>query len=161
MRGIVSLAEALAEAERADLDLVQVADGDPPTCRLLDYSKQRYLEQQRAREQRRRSLATQQEKTLKLRTKIAAHDYETKLRAARSWLAEGARVQVVVQMRGRERAHPELALALVNRIAGELGSNGAAASQARLTGATVSASVVPAARKPETADPQAELSVTA
>lgn len=128
--GVVSRQEALSYAEKHELDLLKVSDGGDgiPVCRVLDYSKHRYIEQQKQREQRRHS-AKQVLKTVQFRPKIAEHDYETKRSHAMEWLSKGMKVQAQVRFRGRENTHPEKGLEILERLISELAEVGKPAGQ--------------------------------
>ncbi len=118
--GIKPLPEALALARAQELDLVEVApNADPPVCRLMDFKRFEYEQQQRRKESRRK--ATQVViKEMKFRPKIDVHDYTTKMRHVERFLAEGNKVKLTIMFRGREMAHPELGLRILERIADEV-----------------------------------------
>ena len=119
--GVTPLPDALAAARDRDLDLVEVApDASPPVCRIMDFRRHQYEEQQRRKESRRK--ATQVViKEMKFRPKIDIHDYTTKMRHVERFLAEGNKVKLTIMFRGREMAHPELGLRILERIAAEVG----------------------------------------
>jgi translation initiation factor IF-3 len=114
------LPEALAIARSRELDLVEVAaNADPPVCRLMDFKRYEYEQQQRRKESRRK--ATQVViKEMKFRPKIDIHDYTTKMRHVQKFLGEGNKVKLTIMFRGREMAHPELGLKILQRIADEV-----------------------------------------
>lgn len=142
--GIVSREEALRRATAKDLDLVCVAPtADPPVCRLMQWSKYRLRQQQKERDQR-KAARTRSAKEVKFRPAIADHDYEVKLKHVRRFVEEGHRVQVVVQMRGRQNAHPELAVRLMERV-GEDVTDIANATTPNRAGNTVTISITPRA----------------
>jgi len=118
--GVVALPDALASARARELDLVEVApDANPPVCRIMDFSRHQYEEQQRRKESRKK--ATQVViKEMKFRPKIDIHDYTTKMRHVERFLAEGNKVKLTIMFRGREMAHPELGLRILERIADEV-----------------------------------------
>ena len=118
--GVKPLPEAIAIARAAELDLVEVApNANPPVCRLMDYKRYEYEQQQRRKESRRK--ATQVViKEMKFRPKIDVHDYTTKMRHVERFLAEGNKVKLTIMFRGREMAHPELGLKILERIADEV-----------------------------------------
>jgi translation initiation factor IF-3 len=117
---VVNLPDALAAARARELDLVEVApNANPPVCRIMDFSRHQYEEQQRRKESRRK--ATQVViKEMKFRPKIDVHDYTTKMRHVERFLAEGNKVKLTIMFRGREMAHPELGLRILERIADEV-----------------------------------------
>ena len=105
--GVIPTEQALRYAQERDLDLVEVAaEARPPVCRVLDYSKYKYEQDQKAKAARKH----QQQVTIremKLRPKIATHDYETKKSHVRRFLDHGDKVKVTIMFRGRETSHPE------------------------------------------------------
>jgi translation initiation factor IF-3 len=112
--------EALGHAQRAGLDLVEVAaQADPPVCRLMDYGKWKYEQDVRAREARKRQ-AHVVVKEMKYRPKISSHDYEVKTKMVERFLRSGFKVKVTIMFRGREMAHPELGAKVLDRIAEDL-----------------------------------------
>jgi translation initiation factor IF-3 len=119
--GIVSRDDALEYARERDLDLVMVApDARPPVCRVLDYSKYKYEQEQRQKAARKH----QQQITIreiKFRPKIAQHDYDTKKGHVLRFLNDRNKVKVTIMFRGREVAHPERGESLLNRLAEDLG----------------------------------------
>jgi translation initiation factor IF-3 len=114
--GILSRTEALLEAERAGLDLIEVSpQASPPVARIIDWGKYQYQKTKEA--QRNRKHATSVEvKQMRLGLKIGTHDLEIKLRKIREFLEAGHRVKIMVFFRGREMAHQELGYVLLNRI---------------------------------------------
>lgn len=147
-RGIVSIREAMAYAEEVDLDLVQVSDGDgdTPVCRVMDYSKHRYEKQKQEREARRKS-ARNDVKQVRLRPKIADHDYDTKRNHVRKFLEHGHEVQVQVQFRGREQAHPEIGQRLLDRMVVDVADCGKLKSPANREGRILSLVIAPLPKK--------------
>jgi translation initiation factor IF-3 len=114
--GIVTRDEALERAREADLDLVEVAaQADPPVCRLLDYSKYKYEQEQKAKAARKHQQQVNV-REIKLRPKIADHDYETKKGHVVRFLRQQDKVKVTIMFRGREQAHPERGRALLQRL---------------------------------------------
>ena len=118
--GIVDTDEALKRAQAEDLDLVEVApDAKPPVTRLLDYSKYRY-EQEQKQKQARKHQQQVNVREIKLRPKIADHDYETKKGHVERFLRGQDKVKVTIMFRGREQAHPERGRALLQRLFDDL-----------------------------------------
>src|SRR4051812_8881653 len=115
--GVVSRDEALQYARSRDLDLVEVAaDARPPVCRVLDYSKYKYEQEQKAKAARKHQKQVHV-REIKLRTKIATNDYETKKGHVRRFLDSDNKVKVTIMFRGREMSHPERGEALLMRLA--------------------------------------------
>jgi translation initiation factor IF-3 len=114
--GIVDTAEALKRAQAADLDLVEVApNSKPPVTRLLDYSKYRYEQEQKQKAARKHQQQVNV-REIKLRPKIADHDYETKKGHVARFLRQQNKVKVTIMFRGREQTHPERGRALLQRL---------------------------------------------
>jgi translation initiation factor IF-3 len=114
--GIVDIAEALKRAQDADLDLVEVAPGSkPPVTRLLDYSKYKYEQEQKQKAARKHQQQVNI-REIKLRPKIAAHDYETKKGHVERFLRHQDKVKITIMFRGREQAHPERGRALLQKL---------------------------------------------
>lgn len=112
--GVVGIEQARAAAAAADLDLVEVApNADPPVCKILSYSKWQYEQSQKERERRRHHVEV---KEMKFNVRIGDGDVAVKCRKIIEMLRAGNRVKLIVQMRGRETSHPELAQALLNRV---------------------------------------------
>lgn len=117
--GVKSREEALKMAREEGLDLVEVAPlAKPPVCRIVDYGKYRYEQEQKAKKAKKHQ-ATIVVKQIKLRPKIDPHDFKTKTRHIQRFLEHGARVKVTIMFRGRELAHPEIGKGLLNRVAEE------------------------------------------
>lgn len=118
--GVVKTDEALQVAVEKDLDLVEVApDARPPVCRLLDYSKYKYEQEQKAKAARKHQHQISV-REIKLRPKIAQHDYETKRGHVERFLKNKDRVKVTIMFRGREVAHPERGEQLLGRLSEDL-----------------------------------------
>ncbi|MEX0705527.1 MAG: translation initiation factor IF-3 [Nitriliruptoraceae bacterium] len=118
--GIVPLAQALRRAREQDLDLVEVANqADPPVCRIMDWGKARYEQEQKDKEARRRQSQIAI-KEIKMRPKISDNDYGTKSGHVRRFLKDGAKVRASIMFRGREMSHTELGLRLLDRLAEDM-----------------------------------------
>ena len=115
-QGVLPTSAALEAAEEAGLDLVEiVATADPPVCKILDYGKHRFQEQKKKAEARKRQKVVEL-KEIKLRPNIDQHDYDVKARAMTRFFEEGDKVKVTLRFRGREMAHPELGMKLLNKV---------------------------------------------
>ena len=120
MVGVVSTAEAQGMADDIGLDLVEVSpSADPPVCKILDYGKFKYEEQKKAAEARKKQ-KTIDVKEIKMRPGIDVHDYEVKLRSARRFLDDGDKVKVTIRFRGREMAHQDLGMKVLDRVREDL-----------------------------------------
>ncbi|HDT12476.1 MAG TPA: translation initiation factor IF-3 [Candidatus Marinimicrobia bacterium] len=105
--GIVSIQEALKEAEKSDLDLVEISpDADPPVCKILDFGKYKYQQHKHEKENRKKQHVVQM-KEIRFRPGTDTHDIETKAKKIRKFLEEGSKVKITVMFRGREMAHKE------------------------------------------------------
>jgi translation initiation factor IF-3 len=114
--GVIPTDEALRLATERDLDLVEVApQSRPPVARLLDYSKYKYEQEQKAKAARKHQQQVNV-REIKLRPKIADHDYETKKGHVERFLRHGDKVKVTIMFRGREQAHPERGRMLLERL---------------------------------------------
>ena len=115
--GVLSLAAAQRIAGEKGLDLVEVApQARPPVCRLMDYGRFKFESIKKDKDQRRRQ-ATAQLKEMKLRPKIADHDFDTKFKGVRQFLEQGEKVKVTIMFRGREMVHQDLGRKLLDRVA--------------------------------------------
>lgn len=114
-RGVVPISEALANASAAGLDLVEVAPGETPVCKVLDYGKLRF-ENQKKKAANRKNQRTQTLKEIKMRPNIDVHDYGVKLKAMTKFFDRGDKVKVTVRFRGREMAHMDRGMDLLARV---------------------------------------------
>ena len=120
MIGIVKTSQALAMAEEAGVDLVEVAhNARPPVCRLMDYGKFRYQEQKKAQEAKAKQKIIQV-KEVKFRPQTDENDCQTKLRALQRFIGDGNKAKVTLRYRGREMAHQEFGNDLLNRVKEEM-----------------------------------------
>jgi translation initiation factor IF-3 len=141
--GIKTVPDALALAREIDLDLVEVAPlATPPVCRIMDYGKFRYEEAQKAKESRKKTTHVTI-KEVKFRPKIGKGDFDTKVRHVQGFLAEGHKVKVSLQFRGREMAHPELGSKILDDVIEQILSVGKVETQARLEGRSMTMVLVP------------------
>ena len=114
--GTVDTDSALAMAEEAGLDLVEVSpNASPPVCKILDYGKLKYQEQKKASEAR-KNQKTVEVKEIKMRPNIDTHDYDVKMRNVVKFLTAGDKVKVTMRFRGREMAHQSLGMDVLNRV---------------------------------------------
>jgi len=141
--GIIEIDDALERAREADLDLVEVAaDAKPPVTRLLDYSKYKYEQEQKAKAARKHQQQVNV-REIKLRPKIADHDYNTKKGHVERFLRGGDKVKITIMFRGREQAHPERGRTLLKRLVGDLGELATVESQPLQEGRNMSMMVAP------------------
>jgi translation initiation factor IF-3 len=121
MLGVMSARDALMRAFEAGLDLLEISpNAVPPVCKILDYGKYKYEQQKKANEARKKQ-KTVEIKEVKVRPNIDDHDYDVKMRAMKSFIEEGDKVKVTLRFRGREMAHQDLGIKVLERIRQELG----------------------------------------
>ena len=115
-QGVMPTSAAMEAAEEAGLDLVEVSpNADPPVCKILDYGKFKFQEQKKKAEARKRQKVVEV-KEIKLRPNIDIHDYEVKAKAMHRFFEEGDKVKVTLRFHGRELAHPELGMKLLQQV---------------------------------------------
>ncbi|MCH8236739.1 MAG: translation initiation factor IF-3 [Proteobacteria bacterium] len=120
MVGVISKEEGLEIAFEAGLDLVEVSpNADPPVCKVLDYGKYKYEAQKKANEARKKQKVIDV-KEIKMRPGIDEHDYQVKMRSVRRFLDEGDKVKMTIRFRGREMAHQELGMKVLDRVREEV-----------------------------------------
>lgn len=145
--GVIPLYEALAKAEEAGLDLVEIAPGsNPPVCKIINYGKFRYDQTKREKESK-KSQHQVKVKEVKIKPNIDDHDLETKIKHAREFIAKGNKVKVTCTFRGREMAHPEIGHRLVNRICDDLEDIASPESSPKILGRTLTTVLAPGAKK--------------
>ncbi|UQN05608.1 translation initiation factor IF-3 [Deinococcus sp. QL22] len=153
--GIIDTRDAMTMAREKALDLVMVSpQAVPPVCRLLDYGRFRYEQQQNEKENRKR-VRSQEVKAIKFRVKIDDHDFDTKAGHVRRFLNEGHKVKVTIMFRGRERTHPELGERILHRVADTLADVGAPEGMPSMMGMDMNMIMTPKAPRkvdPRTAD---------
>lgn len=134
MVGIVPLREALARAEEAGLDLVEIAPtARPPVCKILDYGKFKYEAQKKAAAARKKQKIIEV-KEIKMRPTIDENDYEIKMRKIREFLEEGDKVKVTLRFRGREMVHTHLATSPFERIKNDVADRAKVEQMPKLEG---------------------------
>jgi translation initiation factor IF-3 len=115
--GVLSLDAALRIANEKGLDLVEVApQASPPVCRLMDYGRFKFETIKREKDQRRKQNVTKL-KEMKLRPKVAEHDFQTKFKGLKQFLEAGEKVKVTIMFRGREMVHQEIGRRILERVA--------------------------------------------
>lgn len=132
--GIVDIEDALNSAEEVNLDLVELdGNADPPVCRIMDYGKWKF-EQSKKQQAARKKQKQVQIKEVKFRPGTDEGDYQVKLRNLKRFLEEGDKVKVTLRFRGREMAHQELGLELLERVETDLMEHGATEQRPRMEG---------------------------
>src|SRR5437762_7855576 len=145
--GVVSRDEALQYARSRDLDLVEVAaDARPPVCRVLDYSKWKYEQEQKQKAARKHQKQVHV-REIKLRPKIATNDYETKKGHVRRFLDSDNKVKVTIMFRGREMSHPERGEALLMRLAEDVADLGVVEQRPNQDGRNMTMLLAPQRKK--------------
>ena len=144
--GIVPLAEALAKAEGEELDLVQIADSDPVVCKIMDYGKKIFEEKKQKAAQKKKQKQTQV-KEIKLRPGTEEGDYQVKLRNLIRFLEHGDKAKVTIRYRGREMAHQEIGMQLLERIEQDLEEHGVVEQRPKMEGRQMMMVVAPKKRK--------------
>ena len=120
MLGVFGVKQAIEKARDAGFDLVEISpNAEPPVCKILDYGKYKYEQQKKANEAKKKQ-KTVDVKEIKLRPAIGDHDYEVKLKAARKFIEQGDKLKVTLRFRGREMAHMDLGMEVVNRLRDDL-----------------------------------------
>ncbi len=123
MIGVLSVREALRRATEVGLDLVEISpNAEPPVCKLLDYGKFKY-EQQKKKNEARKKQKVVEIKEIKVRPNIDENDYQVKLRAMKNFIDEGDKVKVTLRFRGREMAHQEIGVKVLERIRNDMESD--------------------------------------
>jgi translation initiation factor IF-3 len=140
---VVSPGRALAMAEEAGLDLVEISPtAVPPVCKIMDYGKFKYEQQKREAEARKKQHVIEI-KEIKFRPGTDKHDYDVKMRSVMKFLEEGDKVKVTLRFRGREMAHQQLGLELLNRVAADVGDAGKIEQMPKLEGKQMVMMVAP------------------
>ena len=134
MLGVMTVDEALSRAEQEGLDLVEISpNSDPPVCKILDYGKYKY-EAQKKLNATRKSQKVIEVKEVKLRPNIDEHDYQVKLRNMGRFLDAGDKVKVTMRFRGREMAHQDLGMNVLNRVRDDVGEEAKVEAEPKLEG---------------------------
>ena len=141
--GVMDVDAAQRIADEQGYDLVEIApNGNPPVCRVMDYRKYKY-EQDRKAKAARKNQTKIEVKEMKFRPKIDVGDYETKKNHVMRFLKKGARVKITIMFRGREMAHPEQGLNVLERLAEDLRPYATVEQQPRLEGRNMHMTVAP------------------
>ena len=145
--GILPRMEAIALAKEAGMDLVEVAaTADPPVCRIMDFGKFKYEQQQKKKEAK-KNQSVVQIKEIKVRPKTDDHDYETKLRHIRRFLTDGVRCKVTVFFRGREIVHKDRGQAILERVIEDTKDIGKVEQEPSAEGRTLQMLLMPLPKK--------------
>jgi translation initiation factor IF-3 len=143
----LTLVEALAKAEQAGLDLVEIApSAEPPVCKIIDFGKYRYQLTKKEKEQK-KSQHQVKVKEIKLKPNTDEHDLVVKLKHAKEFIAKGNKVRVTCTFRGREMLHPEFGKRIIERICEDLSDVATPESPAKMLGRNLSVVLAPGAKK--------------
>lgn len=141
--GIVEIREAVAKAAEKGLDLVEVASKlDPPVCRIMDYSRYKY-EQEKKQKLSKKKQHVMHMKEIRFKPKIEEHDYQVKIKHIKKFLEKKDKVRVLLRFRGRENAHKELGMELLERVAKDVAALGEIDSPPKAMGRTVVMTLAP------------------
>ena len=132
--GIVATYDALAMAEEAGLDLVEIVpNAEPPVCKIIDLGRLKYQTQKKAAEARKKQKIVEI-KEIKMRPGIDDHDYDVKMRAVNRFFEEGDKVKITLRFRGREMAHQELGMKLLDKVREETAAIAKVEAEPKLEG---------------------------
>ena len=144
--GVVPPARALAMAEEAGLDLVEISpNAHPPVCKIMDFGKFKYEQQKRESEARKKQKIIEV-KEVKFRPGTDIHDYEVKMRNVIKFLEKGDKVKVTLRFRGREMAHQNLGRELLERVAEDVKELGKVENMPKMEGRQMVMMIGPVAR---------------
>ena len=145
--GIMSARDALKMAEDADTDLVEISpNATPPVCRLMDYGKFKYQEQKKAAEAKAKQHIIQI-KEIKFRPGTDENDYQVKLRNVKRFLEDGDKVKITLRYRGREMAHQDIGMKLLERVRDELAEQAQVEAMPKLEGRQMIMMLAPPRKK--------------
>lgn len=145
--GIMSAQEALSEAEKRELDLVKIApQATPPVCKIMDYSKYRFEQAKREKEAKKNQRVVEI-KEVRLSLNIDKHDFETKVNQTKKFLAQDNKVKVTIRFRGREMAHPENGLTVMNSFSEACKEFSVVEKAAKLEGRSMMMFLIPGPKK--------------
>ncbi|PID43090.1 MAG: translation initiation factor IF-3 [Proteobacteria bacterium] len=144
--GIVPLSEALEMASKESLDLVQIADSDPVVCKVMDYGK-KIFEEKKQKAAARKKQKQSQVKEIKLRPGTEEGDYQVKLRNLIRFLEQGDKAKVTIRFRGREMAHQELGIGLLERVEKDLEEYGTIEQKPKMEGRQAMMVIAPKKKK--------------
>jgi translation initiation factor IF-3 len=120
MQGVMTARDAWLRAQSVGLDLLEISpNADPPVVKILDFGKYKY-EQQKKRNEAKKKQKVIEIKEIKVRPNIDENDYQVKMRAMKSFIEEGDKVKVTLRFRGREMAHQEIGVRVLERIKNEM-----------------------------------------
>jgi translation initiation factor IF-3 len=132
--GVMFTREAFEQAQEVGLDLVEISpNADPPVAKFLDIGRYKYEAQKKAAEQRKKQ-KTQEIKEIKMRPNIDDHDYDVKMKKVFGFIDEGDKVKITLRFRGRELAHGELGMRLLQRVQQDVAESAKVEQHPRMEG---------------------------
>lgn len=150
--GVMTLRDALTKAEDAGLDLVEIAPtAKPPVAKIIDYGKFRYHQQKKEKDSKKAQVQIRV-KEVKLKPNIDTHDFQTKVKHAREFLAKGNKVRISIMFRGREMLHIDLGEKVVRAFCEEVSDISTVESPPKMMGRTITTVLSPSGKKPKTAE---------
>lgn len=153
---MVSIRDALAQAEEAELDLVEIAPtAEPPVCRIMDFGKFKYQEAKRQHEAKLKQKQVQV-KEIKLRPGTDENDYQIKMRNMVRFLGEGDKVKVTLRFRGRELSHQEFGMRQLERVKADLEDIGSVEQMPKMEGRQMVMVIAPVKKAVAGAKPKAK-----
>ncbi|MDX1801308.1 MAG: translation initiation factor IF-3 [Marinobacter sp.] len=144
--GIVPIEDALKQAEEASLDLVQITDSDPVVCKIMDFGK-KIFEEKKAKAAAKKKQKQVQVKEVKFRPGTEEGDYQVKLRNLVRFLDNGDRGKITIRFRGREMAHQEIGMKLMNRIEADIEEQAQVEQRPKMEGRQMTMVVAPRKKK--------------
>jgi translation initiation factor IF-3 len=146
-KGIISFADALAMAREQELDLVEIApQANPPVCKILDYGKYRFETEKKLRDTKKKQKVTKL-KEIRMQPKISGGDLDIKSKHIEEFLNEGDKVKVTIRFRGRELAHTELGLVVLQEVLKRIGCEYVIEKVAAMEGRFMSMTLNPKQKK--------------
>jgi translation initiation factor IF-3 len=154
--GVLTLRDALDMAEKAGLDLVEIAPtAKPPVAKIIDYGKFRYHQQKKEKDSKKAQVQIRV-KEIKLKPNIDTHDFQTKMKHARDFLLKGNKVRISIMFRGREMLHIDLGERVVRQFCQDLSDISVVESTPKMLGRTITTVLSPSGKKTKTSSSPSE-----
>ena len=154
--GVLTLREALDIAEKAGLDLVEIAPtAKPPVAKIIDYGKFRYTQQKKEKDSKKAQVQIRV-KEIKLKPNIDTHDFQTKMKHARDFLLKGNKVRISIMFRGREMLHIDLGEKVVRQFCQDLSDISVVESTPKMLGRTITTVLAPSGKKAKSPSEQVQ-----
>lgn len=143
MLGVVSLSQALAQAEKEGLDLVEISpNAEPPVCKIMDFGRHKYQEKKKLHDARKKQKVVSL-KELKLRPNISDHDLGIKIKSMNGFIADGDKVKITLRFKGREITHQEIGFSVFEKIKVQLSEDAKVEYEPKMEGNQLMMIVVP------------------